>query len=153
MIQAALQEDALEPVVAQRLTGKLNFLSTTLFGQAAQAAMKPLYARAHDRNDQEAARLNGPLRCSLRSLQCQQCFTLMLSLSWGIRALGCLMSHQNPGFLRVLDVTRTAGASWCGGARSFALRMGPFRPTCWDCSHPGAPSFTAWRFWDKLSLQ
>ena len=73
MIQAALQEDALEPVVAQRLTGKLNFLSTTLFGH--------------------------------------------------------------------------------GGARSFALRMGPFRPTCWDCSHPGAPSFTAWRFSDKLSLQ
>ncbi|CAE6912084.1 DSK2B [Symbiodinium sp. CCMP2592] len=69
MIQAALEENILEPVVAQRLTGKLNFLCTTLFGQAAASAMKPLYSRAHDRNDQDHAQLNGPLRCSLVSLK------------------------------------------------------------------------------------
>ena len=69
VIQQALQDDCLEPVVAQRLTGKLNFISTTLFGQAAAAAMKPLYSRAHDCNSQTASQLNQPLRCALRSLQ------------------------------------------------------------------------------------
>ena len=69
VIQQSLQDDCLEPVIAQRLTGKLNFISSTLFGQAAAAAMKPLYSRAHDCNSQVASQLNQPLRCALRSLQ------------------------------------------------------------------------------------
>ena len=69
VIQQSLQDDCLEPVVAQRLAGKLNFISSTLFGQAAAAAMKPLYSRAHDRNSQSASQLNQPLRSALRSLQ------------------------------------------------------------------------------------
>ena len=69
IIKQSLADDCLEPTVAQRLTGKLNFLSTTLFGQAAAAAMKPLYARAHICNSQEASTLNQPLRCALMSLQ------------------------------------------------------------------------------------
>ena len=69
VIDDALQQDALDSVVAQRLAGKLNFLSTTLFGQAAASALKPLYSRAHDRNDQVQTAFNGPLRCSLLSLR------------------------------------------------------------------------------------
>ena len=69
IIKQSLADDCLEPTVAQRLTGKLNFLSTTLFGQAAAAAMKPLYARAHICNSQDASTLNQPLRCALMSLQ------------------------------------------------------------------------------------
>ena len=68
-IEEALLHDALEPAVAQRLTGKLGFLATTMFGQAAVAALHLLYSRAHDRNDQVHFALNGPLRCSLRSLK------------------------------------------------------------------------------------
>ena len=69
VIQQSLQDDCLAPAVAQRLTGKLNFISTTLFGQPAAAAMKPLYSRAHDCNSQTASQLNQHLRCALRSLQ------------------------------------------------------------------------------------
>ena len=69
IIRQSLADDCLEPAVAQRLTGKLNFLTTTLFGQAAAAAMKPLYARAHICNNQEASTLNETLRCALVSLQ------------------------------------------------------------------------------------
>ncbi|CAE7487597.1 rlmN1, partial [Symbiodinium sp. CCMP2592] len=44
-IQRALDSDTLEPEVAQRLAGKLNFLQTTLFGQVGSAALRPLYSR------------------------------------------------------------------------------------------------------------
>ncbi|CAE7666505.1 rlmN1 [Symbiodinium sp. CCMP2592] len=67
-LQQALAEDSLEPDVAQKLAGKLNFLQSTLFGQAGAAALRPLYARGHETKHDASCGLKGALRCSMKFL-------------------------------------------------------------------------------------
>eukprot|EP00435_Cladocopium_sp_Y103_P004623 s893_g1.t1 len=55
---------------AQKLAGKLIFLTSTLFGQLGRAALQPIYARAHGQEASEKGdQLNWPLRSALRTLQ------------------------------------------------------------------------------------
>ncbi|CAE7663318.1 rlmN1 [Symbiodinium sp. CCMP2592] len=68
MMQTALQSDSLDPMVAQRLAGKLNFLQTTMFGQAGAAAVRPIYSRGQAVAGSAEVRLNSALRCSLKFL-------------------------------------------------------------------------------------
>ena len=67
-LHEALLTDSLEPEVAQKLTGKLNFLQTTLFGQVGSAALRPLYSRGHEMQQKAKCSLNGALRCSIKFL-------------------------------------------------------------------------------------
>ena len=164
-IGEALAADHLEPVVAQRLAGKLNFLSTTLFGQAAASALKPLYSRAHDRNFS----LNGLLRCSLRSLQmllrsaeprwmpfhgeaqesavvyADACFEL------GDQAFGLSDDPRASGRRPAVAVTRTAGALCCGERARFDSLTAQFHPKCCDCLLLAGLSFIVWRSSGRLS--
>ena len=50
-IKEALTENRLTGDEAQRLAGKLVFLTTTMFGQLGKAALAPVYARAHGLSD------------------------------------------------------------------------------------------------------
>lgn len=69
LIEEALRLNHLNSDTAQKMAGKLIFLTSTLFGQLGRAALQPIYARAHGRGDKEIAdQLNGPLRSSLRTL-------------------------------------------------------------------------------------
>ena len=138
VIQTALRENSLEPVTAQKLAGKLNFLCSTLFGQAAASAMKPLYARAHDRNSQEIVQLNQPLRfdlhtvryrmrCCASSLHGAPLFTVwrfLVRSSQQSRAAMCLRPAGSAS-----ATMRLASAHWFG-AMAVILRS----ITCWPAS-------------------
>jgi hypothetical protein len=50
-IRVILLEGRLEPEVASRLTGKLSFVATSLFGQVGRGPLGPLYRRAHQACD------------------------------------------------------------------------------------------------------
>ena len=66
-LQACLDRDELTPEEAARLTGKLMFLQTSLFGQVGRAALHPLYARSYGGPDQQTA-LNQGLRGAISCL-------------------------------------------------------------------------------------
>ena len=71
-LQRCLEADELTPEEAARLTGKLMFLQTSLFGQVGRAALHPLYSRAHGGPSQHAALnqgLRGAIQCLLTVLQ------------------------------------------------------------------------------------
>ena len=69
-IQTILHSNALSPMEAQRLAGKLVFLQTTTFGNVGRALTYPLYARAQGHGqDPDHDRLNTPLRETLHTLQ------------------------------------------------------------------------------------
>lgn len=68
-IQSILLNNALQPMEAQKLAGKLVFLQTTTFGNVGRALTYPLYARAHGLgHDSEHVKLNHPLRDALLTL-------------------------------------------------------------------------------------
>ena len=67
-LQQALASDSLTPEEAARITGKINFLNTTMFGQLGASAMQPLYARARDCRGDSSHSLNGALRSALTTL-------------------------------------------------------------------------------------
>ena len=71
LIESALTNDHLDPDQAQRLAGKVLFLSTTMFGQIGRPALQPLYGRAFHEQHKGAAcnHLNSGLRAALTSLQ------------------------------------------------------------------------------------
>lgn len=69
VMQKALRTNKLSPDSAQKLAGKLIFLTSTMFGQLGKAALQPIYARAHGMSSQDHSdALNGPLRSALRTL-------------------------------------------------------------------------------------
>lgn len=69
-IATALHDDRLSPTTAQTLAGKINFLSSTMFGKYGRAALQPIYARAanlkQDRSHQHG--LTDALRAALQCL-------------------------------------------------------------------------------------
>ena len=68
-MDTALRDNSLSVDDAQRLAGKLTFLTTTLFGQLGKAALTPIFARATGTEQSPLADvLNGPLRSALRAL-------------------------------------------------------------------------------------
>ena len=44
----ASRDDDLPPHTANRLAGRLNFITQSTFGALGKAALQPVYARAHD---------------------------------------------------------------------------------------------------------
>ena len=66
-LQRCLDDDSMTPEEASRLTGKLMFLQTSLFGQIGRAALHPLYSRAHGGSDQ-ATTLNQGIRGAIQCL-------------------------------------------------------------------------------------
>ena len=71
LIDTALDHDYLDADQAQRLAGKVLFLSTTMFGQIGRPALQPLYGRAFHEQHKGATcnNLNSGLRAALRSLR------------------------------------------------------------------------------------
>lgn len=70
IIDCALQQNRLTSDDAQRLAGKLVFLTSTLFGQLGRAALAPVYARAHGLSTcDKADQLNTALKAALVALQ------------------------------------------------------------------------------------
>eukprot|EP00438_Fugacium_kawagutii_P028772 Skav212378 [mRNA] locus=scaffold1983:157653:159377:+ [translate_table: standard] len=62
-LRRALLADWLTPEEAQRIAGKLVFLTSTLFGQLGRAALKPFYGRSQGVScGREVNKLNTPLR-------------------------------------------------------------------------------------------
>ena len=47
-IEEALSSNALSPEVAQKLAGRLSFLTQAVFGKLGRAALAPIYARGAD---------------------------------------------------------------------------------------------------------
>ena len=47
-IQTAIETDTLSPFNAQKMAGRLSFLTQSVFGNLAKAAIKPVYSRAND---------------------------------------------------------------------------------------------------------
>eukprot|EP00435_Cladocopium_sp_Y103_P034675 s2661_g9.t1 len=69
-IDQALTSNSLTADQAHRLTGKLIFLTSTLFGQLGRAALQPLYSRAHGQQvDPKTDNLNWPLRSAVKTLK------------------------------------------------------------------------------------
>lgn len=65
-LRAALE---LLPHEAQRLAGKLVFLTSTMFGQLGRAALRPFYGRARGLSaEKEISKLNVPLRQAIQFL-------------------------------------------------------------------------------------
>ena len=75
VVQRSLQEDRLTPEEASRLSGKLVFLQTSLFGQVGRAALHPIYARAHGGHAQVCT-LNSGLRSALQCILSLLCHAL-----------------------------------------------------------------------------
>jgi hypothetical protein len=70
IIDDALQQNRLTNDEAQRLAGKLVFLTSTLFGQLGRAALAPVYARAHGLSTcDKAYQLNTALKAALVALR------------------------------------------------------------------------------------
>eukprot|EP00438_Fugacium_kawagutii_P029339 Skav210188 [mRNA] locus=scaffold2101:315256:320021:- [translate_table: standard] len=68
-LRQVLHDKKLSAVEAQRLAGKMQFLSTSIFGQLGCAALHPLYARAHGLGNQTSANeLNDTLVSSIETL-------------------------------------------------------------------------------------
>ena len=68
-LEQILDADQLKPDDAATVAGKLYFLTTSIFGHAAKAALRPIYARGQwaPRNKQQAeAKLNHGLRTTIR---------------------------------------------------------------------------------------
>ena len=68
-LQRALDDNVLSPDKAQRLTGKLVFLTSSLFGQLGRAALQPLYSRSHGLGQTDkSCQLNTPLKSAIKTL-------------------------------------------------------------------------------------
>eukprot|EP00438_Fugacium_kawagutii_P028953 Skav210514 [mRNA] locus=scaffold3045:20256:22040:+ [translate_table: standard] len=68
-LNLALQQDELHPDTAQRLAGKLVFLTSSMFGKLGRAALCPFYGRAHGLSAHgPTCSLNTPLRHAIRFL-------------------------------------------------------------------------------------
>ena len=67
-IESALVSNRLAPAAAQRLAGKLTFLTQATFGAVGKAALKPVYARASDTSATSDDELSVGLRSALRAL-------------------------------------------------------------------------------------
>ena len=68
-IDRVLCANSLFPDHAQRIAGKLAFLTTTLFGAVGGAALQPLYARGHGLGGGDNERLTEALRAALVCLR------------------------------------------------------------------------------------
>ena len=69
-IHTALVQNRLTCEEAQQLAGKINFLSSTMFGQLGKAALQPVYARAHGSSSgPENFKPTGPLKSGLQTLR------------------------------------------------------------------------------------
>ena len=68
-IEAALETNTLQPHAAQKLAGRLSFASQSTFGCLGKAALKPLYARAHDAAAESSPDLSLGLAAALRALR------------------------------------------------------------------------------------
>ena len=68
-IEAALKTNTLQPHAAQKLAGRLSFASQSTFGCLGKAALKPLYARAHDAAAESSPDLSLGLAAALRALR------------------------------------------------------------------------------------
>lgn len=69
-LQRALDTDHLDPDTARRVTGKLNFIASTLFNNLGKALLRPLYGRAHETHTKESNlhHLNSGLRTAIHTL-------------------------------------------------------------------------------------
>ena len=65
---AALDSNTLTPAAAEKLAGRLAFLTQAVFGKLGRAALAPIYARAHDPAVDATASLNGGLAAALRAV-------------------------------------------------------------------------------------
>ena len=63
-----LHENMLTPDDAQHVSGKLGFMTTTLFGGMGAAAIQPFYARAHSLGEQKNNKLTFALRAAIHTL-------------------------------------------------------------------------------------
>ena len=68
-IETALDKNKLQPHAAQKLAGRLSFASQSTFGCLGKAALKPLYARAHDAAAESSPELSVGLAAALRALR------------------------------------------------------------------------------------
>eukprot|EP00438_Fugacium_kawagutii_P026201 Skav223831 [mRNA] locus=scaffold1256:63584:64912:- [translate_table: standard] len=69
LIQDTLNKNHLDQLTAQRLAGKLAFLTTTFYGNMGRAALQPIYARGHGLGEQVNNKLTFGLRAALHMLQ------------------------------------------------------------------------------------
>ena len=67
-IQETLRTDHLDPQTAQKLAGRLAFLTQTVFGCVGRAAIKPIYARATETSPESPDGLPQGLRAGLMAL-------------------------------------------------------------------------------------
>ena len=58
----------LSPEEAQRLAGKINLLTTTVFGRLGQAPLRAIYSRSYAAHSSDDHRLTGALRASLSTM-------------------------------------------------------------------------------------
>ena len=68
MISECLSSDQMSPELAQKLAGKMVFLTTTVFGQLGRGLLSPLYGRAHHPESSGKVSLTNALRVSLNGL-------------------------------------------------------------------------------------
>lgn len=70
-IAQALREDHLDPDVAHKLAGKLNFITASVFGHCGRALLRPVYGRAHETfgKSDGSHHWNSALRAALASLR------------------------------------------------------------------------------------
>lgn len=61
--------NSLTPDEAQRLAGKLAFLSTTFFGGLGRAALQPFYARAHGLGEKNNNKLTFALQAAIHLIR------------------------------------------------------------------------------------
>ena len=67
-VTTALETNSMAPSVAEKLAGRLAFLTQAVFGKLGRAAIVPIYARAHDQSLDAACVLNTGLAAALRSV-------------------------------------------------------------------------------------
>ena len=119
-IHSILLNNALQPMEAQKLAGKLVFLQTTTFGNVGRALTYPLYARAHGLgHDAEHVKLNHPLRDALLTL---------------LHVLKDLRPRTIPMHLEVQPAILYTDAFFAMGDRVFKP-TDPEIPTRWNPSH------------------
>ena len=69
MISQALELDELVPATAQKLAGKLSFLTQAVFGSLGKAAISPIYHRAAETDRRASDSLSTGLRSALLALR------------------------------------------------------------------------------------
>eukprot|EP00438_Fugacium_kawagutii_P000236 Skav212281 [mRNA] locus=scaffold732:359615:361018:- [translate_table: standard] len=69
LINETLNKNYLDGPTAQRMAGKLAFLTSTFFGGLGRAALQPLYARGHGLGEQTNNQLTFALRAALELLR------------------------------------------------------------------------------------